>query len=126
MAMETILHPRKKSIATLASFWDFSLNTLGLTRKPFVNNCFFLMKAVSQEKWNDVGAYNKVNDALVFKFWRNFDSMCNGCSDLRGRGDIRRDSMEKVGPYCIKNTESSRSSVYSYGVSVYVLGNLLV
>ena len=28
--------------------------------------------------------------------------------------------------YCIKNTGSSWSPVYSYGVSVYVLGNLLV
>lgn len=33
---------------------------------------------------------------------------------------------ENVGPYCIKNTESSRTPVYSYGVSTYVLGNLLV
>ena len=32
----------------------------------------------------------------------------------------------KVGPYCIKNTGSSWSPVYSYGVSIYVLRNLLV
>ena len=33
---------------------------------------------------------------------------------------------KKVGPYCIKNTGSSWLPVYSYGVSIYVLGNLLV
>ena len=41
---------------------------------------------------NDVDAYNKVNDTLVLKFWGNLDSVCNGCSNLRSRADIRRDS----------------------------------
>ena len=49
----------------------------------------------TKNKWNDVGAYNKVNDNLVFKFWGNLDSMCNGCSNLRSRADIRRDSRGK-------------------------------